>query len=314
MEWLDLLPRDGFVSSLDVARQAAAEWSVGQQVADPAAAAALAGGLLAVPEGIASERLAEALPVIIGWLRGDHEFPRASLRPLYDAAWTLLVLGVRRGQAELEASAALFDGLLSSGLPHGRYRELLTDALDLAGDPGRRSAYWLLGLVECSIEHPSPDDAARREFWTTAVVRVDRFRAQLTAMQQAALDRLAGALGIAVAPRSPEAVPVRTGEGRLAGRRIAIYTLTESAGRQAAAELEALAPGVSVTVHADHVGTQALRAAAEGADIFVLVTWSAKHAATDFIRKHRPSDKPLLYAPGRGATSMLRALDEYLGA
>ncbi|MBP0496272.1 protein DpdD [Roseomonas indoligenes] len=313
IEWLDLLPRDGFVGSLDLARQGAAEWQVDRQVGDPASAAALADALLAVPEGIASERLAEALPVIIGWLRGDPEFPRPLLRPLYDATWTLLVLGVRRGQAELEASAALFDGLLSSGLPPGRYRELLSDALDMAGDPGRRSAYWLLGLVECSIEHPSPDDDTRREFWTTAVVRVDRFRAQLTALQQAALDRLAEALGIAVAPRVSEAVSARAGEGRLAGRRIAIYTLTESAGRQAAAALEALAPGVGVTVHADHVGTQALRAAAEGADIFVLVTWSAKHAATDFIRKFRPSTKPLLYASGRGATSILRALDEQLG-
>jgi hypothetical protein len=314
MEWLDLLPRDGFVNSLEVARQAAAEWPVDQQVGDPAAASTLAGRLLAVPDGTACERLAEALPVIIGWLRRDSDFPRPYLRPLYDAAWTLLVLGVRRGQAELEASGALFDGLLASGLPAGRYRELLNDALDLSGDPGRRSAYWLLGLVECSIEHPSPDDEARREFWTAAVMRVDRFRAQLTALQMAALERLALGLGIALSSPVGESVTTEPGNERLAGRRIAIYTLTESAGRQAAVMLEALAPGVGVTVYADHVGSQALRAAAEGADIFVLVTWSAKHAATDFIRRHRPSGKPLLYAPGRGATSILRAVDEHLGS
>jgi len=313
VEWLDLLPRPGFTNSLAVARQAAAEWSVGQQVGDPATAAGLANRLLAAPEGVAAERLAEALPVVIGWLRRDPEFPRASLRPLYDAAWTLVVLGVRRGQGELEASAALFDGLLACGLPPNRYRELLQDALDLAGDPGRRSAYWLLGLVESSIEHPSPDDEARREFWTAAILRVDRFRAQLSLLQRAALDRLAQALGITLEPRAGNEAETRTEDRHLAGRRVAIYTLTESAGRQAAATLEALAPGVGVTVHADHVGTQTLRAAAEGADIFVLVTWSAKHAATDFIRRHRPSSKPLLYAPGRGATSILRALDEHLG-
>jgi hypothetical protein len=312
IEWLNLLPRDGFVKSLELARQAAAEWLVSQQVSDPAAGQALAGCLLAVPEGIASERLAEALPVIIGWLRGDPEFPRSSLRSLYDAAWTLLVLGIRRGQAELEASAALFDGLLSSGLPPGRYREILTDALDLAGDPGRRSAYWLLALVECTVEHPSPDDEARRDFWTAAIVRVDRFRAQLSLMQRAALDRLAHSLEITLASRADGGADAFTEGRRLTEHRIAIYTLTESAGRQAVGVLAVLAPGIDVTLHADHVGTQALRAAAEGADIFVLVTWSAKHAATDFIRRHRPSSKPILYAQGRGATSILRALDEHL--
>lgn len=54
-----------------------------------------------------------------------------------------------------------------------------------------------------------------------------------------------------------------------------------------------------------------LRALAENADLFVIAWLSAKHAATDFIREHR-AERPLLYAQGRGFSSILRALDEFL--
>ena len=311
-EWLALLPLPEFTNALDVARTAAAEWTVEQQIGDPALAAELASLLLATPEGAATERLAEALPVLIAWLRRDPRFPRASLRSVYDALWTLLVLGVRRGEAELESSAALFDGLLACGLPHGRYRELLRDALDLIGDPGRRSTYWILGLVESTVDQPAPDGEARQNFLATALSRVDRFRAHLSPLQCAALSRLAETLGLPAQRVAEDEAGITAIGAALQGRRVAVYTLTESAGRQAAAALTELVPSLTVTLHADHVGSQALKAAAEGSDLFVVVTWSAKHAATDFIRRHRPAAKPLLYAPGRGATSILRALDEYL--
>jgi len=50
---------------------------------------------------------------------------------------------------------------------------------------------------------------------------------------------------------------------------------------------------------------------AENADLFVLTSLSAKHAATDFIRDHR-SKLPLLYAQGRGFSSILRAVEDHL--
>jgi hypothetical protein len=50
---------------------------------------------------------------------------------------------------------------------------------------------------------------------------------------------------------------------------------------------------------------------AENSDIFVLTSLSATHAATDFIRHHR-GDRPLLYAQGKGFTSILRVIEEYL--
>ena len=72
----------------------------------------------------------------------------------------------------------------------------------------------------------------------------------------------------------------------------------------------ALAPNVDVRVNSDHGGTRPLRALAENADLFVIVAASATHAATDFIRMRR-DDRPLVYAAGRGAVSILRAVEDW---
>lgn len=100
---------------------------------------------------------------------------------------------------------------------------------------------------------------------------------------------------------------------RLADLRIAIYTLTESSSRQAKTAIEQTVTSVKVDCNADHGGTARLRALAENADLFVMTSLSAKHAATDFIREHR-GDRPLLYAQGRGFSSILRAIEDHLSA
>lgn len=98
----------------------------------------------------------------------------------------------------------------------------------------------------------------------------------------------------------------------LAGKLLALYTLTVSAGRQASEALAEAFPGVRVEVTTDLVCTPRLKALARDADLFVLATASAKHAATDCVQRHRAPGSTTAYAAGRGATSLLRAVDECL--
>jgi hypothetical protein len=95
---------------------------------------------------------------------------------------------------------------------------------------------------------------------------------------------------------------------------IAVYTLTEAAGRQARDALAEIAPGARVGVAADHVRNPRLQALARNADPFVLATASAKHAATDCAQRHRPRGATLICAAGRGVTSILRAIDGHVAA
>ena len=72
---------------------------------------------------------------------------------------------------------------------------------------------------------------------------------------------------------------------------LAIYTLTERAGERLKSLLETWFEGVKVVVSNDKVGNPSLRKMAEGEDIFLVCTGSAKHAATTFIQEHRPKEK-----------------------
>jgi hypothetical protein len=309
-EWLALLPRTEFDKAAEAARHGAMEWRIDEQFGDPSAANAFASALFQVPDGLASERLYAALPILVEWLRSDNAFPRPALYELYDSLWTLLVIGARRGEKELEASAALFYGLLAAGLSATRYKNLLSEALELVGDPGRRTAYWLLGFVEATVDYPGSDPMATREFWASALGRLDALRPMLTPLQQLLMARFEERLGVPLPPAPVVGPPV---PAPYDGKRLAIYTLTESAGRQAEETLMRRAPTMRISLHFDLAGgSQQLKAAAEHADLFVVTPWSAKHPATKFIRDNR-RNTPLLFAPGHGTSGILRIVEEYFG-
>lgn len=311
IDWLRLIETPSYDQAMQVAREAASEWRVEEQIGTASEIAELASALESVSDGFATERLSQAIPVMVLWLRNDAEFPRRSCLPIYDALWTLLALGVHRGQSGLESSSTLFRALIEIGLTPERYRRLLQDALDMAGGVGRRTAYWLMDLVEATADLGASDDGARENFWASAIGRLSHVSPQLSVIQRAAYQKLAATLNVHFeAP--PNVTSSSPGPSELPVRNIAIYTLTESAARQASNVLTESFPGINVKLYHDHGGSQMLKSAAEMADLFVMVTWSATHAATNFIRQHRPPDKPLLYASGRGATSICRAIDEYI--
>lgn len=91
-----------------------------------------------------------------------------------------------------------------------------------------------------------------------------------------------------------------------------MYSLQESALRRAARVIEELSPGSRVDTFNDHVGgSAALRKASTTADIFIIATGAAKHAATTFIEDHRPKGLQTGYARGKGSASLLEALREF---
>jgi len=76
--------------------------------------------------------------------------------------------------------------------------------------------------------------------------------------------------------------------------------------------LARIAPSAIVQTSSEYVGSAQLKALAENSDILVVTSLSATHAATDFIRAHRPAEKPICWAAGRGFTSIVRAIENFL--
>ena len=173
--------------------------------------------------------------------------------------------------------------------------------------------YWVLEIVETFMSAATPDAAAREAFLHRILALITPIYARLTQLQRTAVGLLSAELGWSL-PSLADTDAGLSDESmadRLAGMRIAIYSLTVSSSRQAKAALEKITSAVTVDTNADHGGTARLRALSKNSDIFVITWLSAKHAATDFIRYHR-GDRPLLYAKGKGFSSILRAIEEHL--
>ena len=315
IKWFERAVDPSFTIALDIARHGKDEWPIEFGAGDPTAVQAFVSALeKAQSDDLACERTAQALPFLVAWLQRDPDFPRAAMVPVYDSLLTLFALGSARGSRTYESSQILVSALLSAGLDVKAYRALIADVEELAGEGfGVDMVYWVLEIIEDFMRASTPAADARETFLHGALSRIAPIYARLTSLQRTAIAHLARELGWTLQSFGITAEPDRFEDvtSRIQGLRIAIYSLTESSSRQAKAAIEELAPTAVVDCNADHGGTARLRALAENADLFVMTWLSAKHAATDFIREHR-GGRPLLYAQGRGFSSILRAVEDHI--
>lgn len=309
-EWLARLADPAFDAGTAARNYEA--WTLADVDIDPLEGRSLAHAVLSTPEGLAVDRLSEALPHMVAWAKADARWPRASLAPTYLALLTVMAVSSRGGEALLKSAAPLFDGCLRTGLSGGDYRDALDAVHEIARSGlGRNSVYEVLDLVETALSVSPADVDALQQFSLAVLGDVAALSSRLTAGQQTVLASLAREVGWDAPLPDPGAVTASTALSRvLDGADVAIYSLTEGAARKARDLLTAEQPSVRVSLSHDHGGTSSLAAIAQRADIFVIAWASATHAATDFIRARR-TDKPILYAAGKGAASIIKALEDH---
>ena len=117
-------------------------------------------------------------------------------------------------------------------------------------------------------------------------------------------------IGLAVAPAPDGRLGVQSNEvdALCALSGMPVYALTVRTAEQFRHVVEARAPGTKVSLLHDLDASKRLEQHARQADLFILVTAPAKHAATDCVRASRPAGKPLIVPLGKGAASMLAAV------
>lgn len=314
-DWLKRISEPEYTMAFEVARKGALEWRV-EDLADPVMVTALAEALAnAIDDEVSRARLAQALPLIVTWLQRDGAFPRPSMRPVYETVLTLFALGEARDRGIMSSAAVIGEALLSIGNSTSDYQKLLNSLATLLTEgTGTNNLYLLLELIEALLRHPCPDPSAREAFWLNALAVLEPLRLRLEPVQVASLAALAELLGWPDSPFSDtDTIAQDEFAPKLANLRIGIYTLTESAARQAASVLTRLEPSTRVQISSEQVGSAKLKALAVNSDLLVITSLSATHAATDFIRANRPSGKPICWAAGRGFTSIVRAVGEFFG-
>jgi hypothetical protein len=312
--WLARLSDPAFTNALEVARFGAEEWPLSSESPDPTEIRTLVDSLgAAQADELAAERTAQALPFLVAAIRRDPGFPSPALAPVYSSLLTLLALGSTRGVSTYDSSQVLIEGLLAIGLNARDYRALIDDVGELAGEGfGVEMIFWTLEVIEAFMRHAAPDAEARESLMHRLLARIVAIKMRLSTLQLAAVKRLVVEFGWS--SEGLETAENQTGQDsfalRLSDKKVAIYSLLEAASRHAKFVLEAAVPGISVDCNADFGGTSRLRALAQNSDIFIIVWTAAKHAATDFIREHRGT-RTLLYAQGKGFSSLLRALEDH---
>lgn len=209
----------------------------------------------------------------------------------------------------------LADILLLSG-PTG---EQVSSALDWLGllrtsMAAAATVDWQVDLLQTVTYYPIPEGAiaARLDYVNGSLEDLRRFR---TALDRTALESIANACGSADVPLPSDfehllAAGTATEEDLyacLADQRVVLYSLMESATRRAADILRRLVPSVDVVTTADHVGSDRLAKLSRNADLLVLATAAAKHAASEFIERER-GDRAIVYVHSKGSSAILREL------
>ncbi len=308
--WVDALERDDFDAAAS-ARIGAAAWRLPDMDLDPALAQQLADKIARIPNGLAEERFSLALPYLVQWAQADPRWPRQAYCSVYLALLTRMAFAARRGETALKSAASLLDGALKCGLTPAEYRDALDASLIICTEGlSRNSGYDALEIVEVA-RSVAPVDGDRLTSFSVEVASVlTSISKRLTDGQRIALGSLARELGLDSAVIAASTDGGAFAADTLQGKTLGIYTLTETAGRQAEGILRAAIADIAVELNHDHGGSAALAAMVARSDL-VVVSWaSSKHAATEFIKVRRGA-RPMVYAAGKGASSIVRAIEEW---
>ena len=311
-EWISSLDTVQLSTSHDFVNIAVSEWQVHEHLRDNQDIADLVKAIEAVPAS-SQERLLDTLPHLVQWLQGDAFWPENTMRSLYRAIYDhlMLQLSSRWWREAVGVARELLDGMLQLGVDEAEYTQLLNDLGDVIPvEVGKSDVDALFEIAELSATYASPNPDARQTLWARIIASLNPVRSALSARELAQINDLGQVFGIdeVFPPPDIREKPVRP--GALDGRMVAIHSLAESAAQRAGRLLGELYPGVRVRISHDRVGSARLADLARRADVFVVCWRAATHAATEAIERIRPINSVTLYPPGKGSSSILRAIEE----
>ncbi|MFC4034623.1 protein DpdD [Streptomyces polygonati] len=217
----------------------------------------------------------------------------------------------RYSPGDLAVVQALMEIALRAAPAAGTYAEILEDVgAECSRWVGPERASAVLDFVDRLFLAACPDTAARSRLVSVLLHPLWVHRLRLGDADIAFARRLSQELGIgfdwATSTDTREEASFST-DAEIPQLTVLLYSLDEAVLVRCQEEVKKLAPAVKVTTAYDHVATPQLRNKARHADVVVLATRCAKHAATGFITEHAKAGAQLAYADGSGSASMLRA-------
>ncbi|MGY2129380.1 protein DpdD [Blastococcus sp. SYSU DS0617] len=230
-----------------------------------------------------------------------------------------IALGGKASAGVRVQTLALAESLGTAGIGLDSYEEFLEWSAEiLTTNVASTTVSWACDLLIAltSIPAPGATDAALA-FYFSAIEGLRPYRTALDGTDIETLDVVAAELGTEVPPgfrpdKTDAVVDPAAAYQYLDGRRVVLHSLTETAIVRASQVLRRFVPSIDVRTNSEHDGSPQLAQLSKSADVFVVVTASAKHAATTFIADHRGA-LPTVLVNSRGSSAILRALAEFNG-
>lgn len=212
----------------------------------------------------------------------------------------------RFSPGDLLALHALVEITLRQAPSAREYSELLEDI----GAESRRwvaieQAAVVLDIVDSLVLAACPDPSARQNLAIRLLAPLAQHASRLDHAQLAVARLLTEELDLGLTWPGLEGVDDEAPIWQDATLSLLLYSLDERVLARATEQLNRIVPRARVVTAADHVGSPQLRQRVQHADVIVMVTRCATHAATGFIGQHADADK-IVFVEGSGSASVLR--------
>lgn len=225
--------------------------------------------------------------------------------------------------AVAELAAAVLRAAPVANPTRNDYRDV-TEALLAAWHHLRQPAMldWGLGVLDLAAEHAVHRHADVTRLVQDVAAEFARAPRLVTAGQRALLRTICGELEVPAAAEllvvppeaaGPSAIDEAAGmRKKLGRRRVVLLTLSDRIASAFRLLMREQYPDARPDVVQEHSSTDRLEESAGSADVFIVNTFDAKHAATTAVPRCRPADAPTLYPKGKNAARQLDALEDWL--
>lgn len=318
-DWLTWLSRAGsgpWPNAAEVAARGAKEW--------PRPDAAKFTAAFTEHANQAFPVLRDALPALLEMLLPDQQADPAFgsvYRGLLERVAFDDELSPNDAAAVLELAAAVLHSNPVANATRNDYA-LVIENLLIAWQQLKRPTLldWGLDLLDLAAEHAIHRQTSVSQFVLDVVGEFARVPRLVTSAQRELLRTLCAELDMAGAADALVAPKVKLGvvtdesviRKRLGNRTVVLLTLGDRIAAMFRTLMHQRFPDARTEVIQEYAGTKRLRDVAVSADIFIVNTYDAKHAATGFVSQCRSQDRVTLYPKGKNAARQMDALEEWL--
>jgi len=272
--------------------------------------------------GRQAEVIRNAVPVFIRAMLVEISASRES-KPVYSALTELIIYDDSVGTDDLTAVEQLVEAILTTAPSHEPGNndfafavEVIVYLWDSIAAP--RHIDWALSVLDLLIDTGGKQHANLTQILAAIVDSSRAWARRVSDDQWLLLELLASDLEISelVSEARPKRVETSEEEktdirGILTGQSIAVYSLTERIARRFGQLAEQAFDGIKIHYVHDKSLTDRMKSLAQSADIFIVNTWDAKHAATNGIKDNRSASRTLLEPHSKSPSSLLGVLERY---